>query len=117
MSTQCPRYKQITADFLHLAWGCQQVQEYWLAVVNKIKVVVQIQYPADPRCCLLGDTKRGKGQKMSHRFLMLMLVLAKRRVAITWMAEKGPSIERWEADVIEWAVAEMERNVKQFCEH
>ena len=39
-------------------------------------------------------------------FVLLLLVLAKRRVAIGWMGAEGPKVERWEADVREWAVAE-----------
>ena len=42
---------------------------------------------------------------MQHKFVLLLLVLAKRRVAISWMAREGPQIGRWEADVREWAVA------------
>ena len=41
---------------------------------------------------------------MQYKFIQLLLLLAKRRVVISWMGE--PQLERWEADVLEWSVAE-----------
>ena len=42
---------------------------------------------------------------MTCKFLPLSLVLAKSRVAITWIGQMGPSVDRWIADVTEWVVA------------
>ena len=49
---------------------------------------------------------------MQHKFMQLLLVLAKRRVAINWMGLRGPQLNKWEADVIEWSLAEETRLVK-----
>ena len=46
---------------------------------------------------------------MHRRFALLLLVLAKRRVAIHWMGKNGPQIQKWKEDVAEWAVAEETR--------
>ena len=76
-------------------------------VTRKITETTKIICPAEPRVCLLGDVQRRKDYKMAYKFLQLALVLAKRRVTITWMGSEGPSFERWINDVMEWAVAEL----------
>ena len=41
-----------------------------------------------------GGTKK-KGENMQYKFVQLLLVLAKRRIAITWMGTGSPQLERW----------------------
>ena len=50
---------------------------------------------------------------MLYKFTQLALLLAKRRVAITWMGTRAPSVTKWLADVVEWRVAEKVR--RQNC--
>ena len=53
-----------------------------------------------------------KDKKMQHKFIHLMLVLAKRRVAINWMGLRSPQLNKRETDVVEWSVAEEIRLIK-----
>ena len=67
--------------------------------------------PAEPGVCLLGGIGPPirKGRKMGYKFTQLALLLARRRVAITWMGQESPKVERWLSDVSEWSLAEMIR--------
>ena len=59
------------------------------------------------RICLLGDITKRKGQKITYKFAQLALVLAKRRVAITWLGTQCPKVDRRVTEVVEWAIAEV----------
>ena len=113
-SSACPRCQDPTATFLHLAWQCPAVYSFWQAVANRVSSVARTQCPLDPRVCLLGDipvkpSRRSvmhTNPKLRIRFIHLLLVLAKRRVAISWMGTRALDIARWERDLGEWAVVE-----------
>ena len=106
-STECPCCKHLTASFVHLAFSCSQVLEFWTKVLDRLQPLFHINCEElKPTFCLLGDIPKKKGQRLLHTFLHLVLLLAKRRVAIAWMGDLSPSLERWERDVTEWSVAE-----------
>ena len=102
--TACPRCQHPLATFLHLAWSCPEVLVFWIGVIERVRTVANLPELLDPVFCLLGDIPRKKGLRISYKFLQLLFLLAKRRVAITWMAVVAPSLNRWIGDVLEWAV-------------
>ena len=114
-STQCPRCHSEVATFLHLAWQCPEVNGYWQRVVERVQRTTNTLCPMDPRIVLLGGFTKTKEKKMQYKFTQLLLILAKRRVAISWMGLRVPQIEKWEGDVREWALAEEVRLRK--CRH
>ena len=89
--TGCPRCKHPTASFLHLAWSCPLIFDYWSKVVGRVRTVVHIPCALEPTICLLVDIRDKKGQKVTLEFLHLLLLLAKRSVAITRMGDVAPT--------------------------
>ncbi|KAJ1142610.1 hypothetical protein NDU88_008924 [Pleurodeles waltl] len=111
-SDACPRCGGGTADFMHLAWHYRSIRDFWAQVTTEIQRVVGLKFDQTPQNCLLGNIPGPKRRKMEYTFLHLSLVLAKRRVAITWMDRKGLDYNSWRADTMERAVAE-EMHMKQ----
>lgn len=80
--------------------------QFWAEVVEKITKVTGIQLRREPLNCLLAEVRKPKKKKLTYKLLQLMLVLARRRIAISWMGQKGPDSTLWLRDVREWSLAE-----------
>lgn len=52
----CERCRRPGADFLHLAWGCPRIQEFWEQVIAALGHMTGITLGADPLVALLGYT-------------------------------------------------------------
>ena len=104
--TGCPRCKYPMESFLHLALSCPLILDFCSKVLDRVHAVIHVPCALKPTFCLLGDLQGKKGQKISLKFLQLLFLLAKPRVAITWMGDAAPIVDLWERDVAEWAVAE-----------
>ncbi|KAJ1193104.1 hypothetical protein NDU88_002409 [Pleurodeles waltl] len=94
------------ADFLHLAWVCRTVQVFWAEVVADLERAMHLHIENVPSHCLLGHIKKVKDRKMRYEFLQLALVLAQRRVPITWMGQRAPVVDKWYRDIQERALPE-----------
>ncbi|KAJ1117864.1 hypothetical protein NDU88_006060 [Pleurodeles waltl] len=77
-----------------------------LLAVRLATEVGAVRVEQTPVQCLLGDVKRKKGKEMRWQFVQLAPVLAKQRVAITWMGARGPDVRRLRTYVKEWVLAE-----------
>ena len=58
------------------------------------------------KAILLGLLPKSKERTMSRKFVLLGLVLAKRRIAIRWLSRVRPRLKEWRKDILEWALAE-----------
>ena len=50
---KCPRCTRTEADFVHMVWSCPLAQEYWNAVLEKIKSTLERDLPCTVRVCIL----------------------------------------------------------------
>lgn len=107
----CPRCRSAQADFPHMVWTCPTIQRYWMTVLEDLTRITGWTIALDPRACLLGLILRDPKRKTSRRFLVLGLVIAKRRIAIHWLTQQGPLVAKWRTDLREWALAE-ERHMR-----
>ena len=102
----CPRCRSLEADFLHMVWLCRVLRGFWTEVVEEVGRAATWPRPLEVKVILLGLILKTKGRKVSRKFVMLGIVLAKRRVAIGWLSRVPPRIEEWWKDILEWALAE-----------
>lgn len=75
----CDRCGTPGADFLHLAWECAPVQEYWEQVLNALALMTIPTIEHSPILALLGYTK--SIPNAYHKYVVIALLMAKRRVA------------------------------------
>ena len=102
----CPRCGETVADFIHMTWACPVIDEYWRLVIEKLSQLTEWNIPLEMKVILLGLLPSPKQKKLTRKFIMLGLVLAKRRIAIRWLSKNPPRIEDWLRDMIEWSIAE-----------
>lgn len=87
----CVRCGTSKAGFLHLALDCRRVHEYYETVVNALSEITSDQLQCTPQMCLL--LRLVKPISTTHRkFVAVALLLAKRRVAMSWGKCKVPNI-------------------------
>ncbi|KAJ1117695.1 hypothetical protein NDU88_005892 [Pleurodeles waltl] len=84
------------AGFLHLAWECTEVHAFWVEVMRMIEEMTGLELPFSPRLALLGCVDE---VRRTHRQLVgLLLLLAKRRVAMCWGQSRPPRGSDWLRD-------------------
>ena len=86
------------ADFLHLVWTCDSVRKYWLEVFWTIGKMVPLVLDPNPYLALLGDVCMVPS--VHQRCIAHALLLAKRRVALLWMASSVPRVSDWVKDMV-----------------
>lgn len=94
---KCTRCGAPSADFLHMAWACPQVLDYWQEVVGALTQMIGETIPNLPRICLLGLQKLRLIRR--RKFLAVSLLLAKRRIAIRWGSKRPPRFKEWLQDM------------------
>ncbi|KAJ1097830.1 hypothetical protein NDU88_002946 [Pleurodeles waltl] len=86
---ECWRCGSALASFLHIAWSCPRLKDYWSQVFISVNQIVgRLDIPS-PLLGLLGY----------GRLHALLLLFAKRRVAIHWGRRRVPAVGNWLADV------------------
>lgn len=95
--SNCWKCRREGAAFLHIAWECPGVQDYWCEVAQIISEVLNQTLECSPLVMLLGYVERLEvaGRKLAA----MMLVLARRRLAIHWGAPRGPRSSDWLQDI------------------
>lgn len=102
----CPRCSQVDGDWAHMTWACPRIIDYWTKVVELINKVLSLGLACLPAVCLLDIIPRPKAKRLRLRFADLALLLAKRRIALSWKSSQAPLVPKWEDDVSCWARAE-----------
>lgn len=88
------------ADFLHLAWACNNVKEYWRQVFVAIGQMTTPSIQVSIMTALLGYTEN---IDIGYwRFVSIGLLLAKQRVACRWGRGRAPKFKEWVRDIIFW---------------
>lgn len=91
--TSCWRCGIQNATFTHLAWEYQPIAKYWQEVLKHIGNITDIELHHSPLVALLGYVLE---VPLSRRKLTAMLLLlAKRQVAIHWKKMNPPTIAEW----------------------
>lgn len=90
----CKRCGQDQADFIHLAWNCDKIRQYWEQVIHLLMEVMLCNINCTPQLCLLCHIP------LKKTLLVIMLLLAKRRVAMHWDSKRTPTIQTWITDTI-----------------
>ncbi|KAJ1158094.1 hypothetical protein NDU88_010788 [Pleurodeles waltl] len=92
----CARCGTQDAGFLHLAWECAEVYNFWEEVWRSIAEMIELELPLSPKIALLGYMDEIQGP---HRRLVgLLMLLAKRRVAMCWGQRRAPRRSEWLRD-------------------
>ena len=83
-------FRGMEADFLHMVWLCPALVDFWRRVVEELSRATAWRLPMEIKAILLGLLPKSKERKMSRKFVMLGLVLAKRRIAVRWLSKVPP---------------------------
>lgn len=93
----CERCSAPGADFMHLAWGCPPVQDFWSQVFSTLSAITGLPLEPSPLLALLGYTK--PIVKDARNLIAMGLLLARRRVAMRWMRGRAPTTAEWHRDM------------------
>lgn len=63
---ECPRCRQLDADFLHMTWSCTNMQGFWDAVMTKINNTLGRTLAHSVEVRLLGLYPRPPKRKLGH---------------------------------------------------
>lgn len=94
---RCKRCGVEEANFIHMAWACAPVHDYWENVMTLIGAMVQVPIDCTIRTCLLGLFPAVRALK--RKFCVVATLLAKRRVSIQWGSTSPPTIQQWMVDM------------------
>ncbi|KAJ1213871.1 hypothetical protein NDU88_001501 [Pleurodeles waltl] len=86
------------ADFLHQAWSCPAVLDYWREVGEALSVMVSTPLILTPLVALLGHTEAITTDY--RRYVSFTLLLDKRRVACRWARGRPPKFKDWLTDLL-----------------
>lgn len=81
---------------MHVAWDCPLIFKYWEEVSLTIRDITGHPLDCSPKVMLLGYVEHTKMEV--RRLTAMLLVLAKRRLAIHWGSPRGPTIKAWLQD-------------------
>lgn len=95
---RCERCRQPGADFLHLAWSCPRLQEFWTPVLVALERMIGNHIPDDPIVALLGYTENIP--TTVRKFTAIALLMARRRVACRWGRGRAPKFKDWLTDLL-----------------
>lgn len=96
-NARCWKCGHLEAGFLYLAWYCQPVASYWVEVLRHITDITSLTIPETPLTTLLGIIETYPPAKT--RLTSVLLLLAKRQIALHWGAPHAPSIKEWVTSV------------------
>ncbi|KAJ1205305.1 hypothetical protein NDU88_000740 [Pleurodeles waltl] len=81
---------------------------FWRAVRGKIEQTTVRKKLYDPKPCVFGVITQWKKGKMTTRFGVLVLVLAKEYTATTWKLPEEPNVLRMTTVLTQWTEIELE---------
>lgn len=79
-----------------MAWHCPKIAQSWVEIFAFINEILDLRLEPSPLLGLLGYTKN---IPVESQCLVAMLLLAKRRVAMSWGRARVPQTKSWIADV------------------
>ncbi|KAJ1099712.1 hypothetical protein NDU88_004811 [Pleurodeles waltl] len=94
----CPWCRSPTADFIHMTWNCTTLCSYWQQVLDNLNRAARWAIPLETLQVLLGLIPSPSPRKLSRKFVILGLRLAKSCVAIKWLSPTR--------DITEWATVD-----------
>ncbi|KAJ1104726.1 hypothetical protein NDU88_002135 [Pleurodeles waltl] len=94
---ECWRCGSASASFIHIAWSCPRLEGYWSQVFVLVNQIVGRSDVPSPLLGLLGYVR--DTPPPSRKLHALLLLFAKRRVAIHWGRRRVPAVRDWLADV------------------
>lgn len=93
----CLRCDAPNAHFLHLAWDCAGIRNFWREVIGVVNTMLGCDISETPLVAILGyDKLIPKGVR---KLTATGLMLAKRRVAMRWMKAPLPTLAEWKTDL------------------
>lgn len=94
-SSRCHRCQEEGADFWHLMWGCMHLQVFWGKIVEILSAIVPVSIGVCPKICILGVLEEERWTHHQRVFLGEALFLARKAIALRWMAERTPTVGQW----------------------
>lgn len=94
----CWRCGALEASFLHMTWSCPHLTGYWIDIFSPINQILGLADSPSPLLGVLGYVKNTetKGKRRLHA---LLLLFAKRQIAMLWGRKQKPSLNDWIRDV------------------
>lgn len=100
-SPLCSRCGVEEGTFLHSTWTWSPlVQGFWQKVCHFISDIHGVSFPPDPEVCLLGNyTNSNITQDNAIRLTEILLIIAKKCIAIKWKSDTVIPINLWLSEV------------------
>lgn len=89
----CWRCGEREATFYHLSWTCGPIGAYWENVFRTMSLMMHIPLGPDPLLGLLGFVL--PVPSASRKLVAMLLLLAKRQIALKWKQKSPPTISGW----------------------
>lgn len=93
----CWRCGALGASFLHMTWSCPNIADYWIEVFISINQILGLTELPCPILGVLGYVKNTEVKK--RKLHALLLLFAKRQLAMLWGRKRKPKINDWIKDV------------------
>lgn len=90
---KCWRCGAEGASFLHMAWECPVVWEYWQLIFHSINQILETAVTPSPVQGLLGYVKHTHVSK--RKLHAILLLFAKRQLAQLWGSKRKPTQKEW----------------------
>lgn len=95
---RCIRCRQDGADFMHLAWMCPAIFEFWSGVVKALSDMTYENIACKPEVCLLGLLNKIK--PCNRHIVAVATLMDKRAVAMYWNSKAVPTLRKWVRDLV-----------------
>lgn len=96
-TAECWKCHTDHASFLHMVWNCPQIAAFWSDVFVTISNILTIDIQPTAKVGLLGYVKEVPVGVC--KLLAMLLLLAKRRIAMTWGRSRLPLFKDWITDI------------------
>lgn len=85
-------------DFMHLAWSCQTIQNYWINVHDTLGAIIGMPLTPIPEVALLGYV--ANYPKTIRKLVAVSFLLAKREIALNWGNKRIPLVKHWMSSLV-----------------
>ncbi len=100
ISSLCFRCGMEEGTFLHSTWQCSKLQGFWQGVCETLSNILGVTFPLDPEICLLGNfTNSSLTTKYAKKLTEILLIIAKKCIAIKWKSDAPLSIKMWLCEI------------------
>lgn len=83
------------ADFDHIFWQCQLIQEFWKGVTRTIQKLLSVPIPVTVSVCLLGLVEELVPRRAQRTMISISLFYARKAILLCWKNPEPPTVSFW----------------------